>query len=56
MPNALSEIALSCGIMQGCTQVFNRQLLLQLKRHKPNSIAMHDFILRLSVNLLGENL
>lgn len=52
-PNALSEIALSCGIMQGCTQVFNRQLLLQLKRHKPNSIAMHDFYITLVCKFLG---
>lgn len=53
MPNALSEIALSCGIMQGCTQVFNRQLLLQLKRHKPNSIAMHDFYITLVCKFIG---
>lgn len=53
IPSSLSEIAFSCGIMQGCTQVFNKQLLLQLKRHKPNSIAMHDYYITLVCKFLN---
>lgn len=36
-----------------CPNIDNRQLLLQLKRHKPNSIAMHDFYITLVCKFIG---
>lgn len=53
MPDTFCEIAFSCGVMQGCTQVFNKTLLLILKKHKPRNFAMHDYYLTLVCKFVG---
>lgn len=53
IPDSFSELVFSCGIMQGCTQVFNKELLMVLREHKARDIAMHDYYITMLCKYVG---
>lgn len=40
--NSIEQLAYCFGIIPGCTMVFNRCLLIELKKYIPQTLSMHD--------------